>query len=194
MICIDLPEEPFWLKLSCGIELRCLPLDTALLASARARAARRLRELLEHVRDVQEAGGKVVGLPDLDDPDRFVGQMRFLEAQAVAEMGVVDWQGVGDAKGAVLPFDKTLLPKLMRHGRVAEEFVDKYTAPYTRLEQEKNASAPAPDGTSAAGTPTASDAEQQTPPAPEASEEKTDTSAPTTSTSPAPERASTSGT
>ena len=187
MLRLDIPTEPTWLTLRCGLRLRCLPLDTALLSSARSRAARRMYELTQERQDIEAAGGRVEGLPDFSDPDRFSGQLKFLMALALAEFGVVDWDtsacAVVGPDGEQLAFAPAHIPKLMRHGTVAEDFVERYTAPYERLEQEKNGSTTAPGGTSGAVASTAPAAATPTPPAAAASGAPTDTSAPTSSTS-----------
>jgi len=188
MIRLNLPAEPYWLPLSCGLRLKCAPLDTSLLGAARARAVRRLQELTAQAEDLREAGARVDDLPDLTDPDRFAGHVKFLMAQSLADFGVLDWDTsqcqVLDAAGQPLAFDKTLLPQLMRHGTVAEDFLDKYTAPYEQLEAERNVSATAPGGTSGAVASTARGAARRTRRAAAASAAPTATSAPTSSTSP----------
>ena len=166
MLRIDLPKEPYWIDLpQAGVRLKVRPLDSALYFAARSRAVRRAYELRREERDLVDAGARVEDMPDLDDPDTSSGYIEFLLAQAYAEMGVIDWEGVGDADGNPLPFDKARLPQLVRVHHVAEQFISVYTGPYQQVVAEKNGSVPVPSGTSAAGTPTASDAGTATPPA-----------------------------
>jgi hypothetical protein len=194
MLRIDLPQEPYWLELPrARIRLRVRPLDAAVYFAARNRGIRRAAELARQAEDLTSAGARVQDCPDLKDPDTWAGYVEYLVAQAYGEMGVIDWEGIGDAEGNELAFTPALVPQLLRVHQVAEEFVALYTAPYQRLEAEKNASAPAPTGTSAAGTPTASAAATPTPPAAAANPATTATAAPTTNTSPRPRKGTSAG-
>ncbi len=183
MLRLNLPTEPYWIELSSvGVRLKVRPLDSALYFSARSRAIRRAQEIQREAADLIEAGVTVGDLPDTRDPDAWSGYLEYMIAQAYGEMAILDWEGVGDADGNPLPYSRETAGALMRVHQVAEQFIGQYTAPYVQLGAEKNGSAPAPSGTSAAGTPTASAAATVTAPAAAANPAPTGTAARTSNT------------
>ena len=76
-------------------------------------------------------------------------------AKALARRAVLDWEGVGDADGDPLPVSPEGIDALLDVWPVFEAFQTGYVAKGLMLEQEKNASAPSPNGPSAGATPTA---------------------------------------
>lgn len=149
LLSLDLPTEPYWLGLPRGVRVRVRPLDTAMLEAARARSHRKVRELLDHVAAIRETGGDVAGIPDLADPDELNGVAQSLYITALAEIGIVAWDGVPE------PFGKDAAAKLMRHSDIAADFFAKYLAPVAVASAEGNASAATSDGTSEVGGDTA---------------------------------------
>jgi hypothetical protein len=79
MIRINLSPEPQWLDLGHGVRLKLLPLTTALMVATRSDPA---------VRDLTT---------DASNDTRAA-----VFAAALARRAVVDWEGVGDAEGAVI--------------------------------------------------------------------------------------------
>jgi hypothetical protein len=126
MIRLDLSREPGWLDLGHGVRLRVLPLTTALMVASRSDA-------------------QVEALPDSAiDEERAV-----VFAKAIARRAVTDWEGVGDAEGAPAPVSPEGIDALLDVWPIFEAFQLAYVAKGLMLEQEKNASAPSPSGTSA---------------------------------------------
>jgi len=163
-----MPKEPYWIELAHGVRVRVRPLTTAMYEAARAKALRRVRELVDERRLIEEAGGRVEGLPDLADPDQAAGFSQFMFAQGLAQAAVFEWQGVLAADGAPAPVTDETVAELMMVHRLAEEFVVRYTATHERLIHEGNACGPSPSGTSATGPATAGRAARKARRAPKA--------------------------
>jgi len=84
MLTLDLPAEPYWLDLPRGVRVEIRPVTTAVMAAARAAAARRLAD------------------PDLD-PDMARGLSFAFLVKTLARHAVTAWEGVGDSAGRPLP-------------------------------------------------------------------------------------------
>ena len=129
MIRLNLSTDPRWVDLLPGLRLVVWPVTTAIMAAARADAA----------------------LNDLDD-DSPREMLAVAMAQAVARRIVVDWTGVGDDDGNPVPVTPDGIDALLNIWPVFEAFQEKVLGPYLVLDAEKNASAPSPNGISAAAT------------------------------------------
>jgi len=132
MIRLDLSAGPRWLDLRPGVRLHVLPTTTSVMAAARGDAA-------------------VAALPE----DAGREQMAIALAKAVARLVVTDWEGVGDAEGRPVPVTPEGVDALLDLWPVFEAFQARYLAKHLMLEQEKNVSAPSPNGTSAGASATA---------------------------------------
>jgi hypothetical protein len=145
MIRLDLSREPGWLDLGHGVRLRVLPLTTALMVASRSDA-------------------RVEALPEsATDEERAV-----VFAKAIARRAVTDWEGVGDAQGNRVPVSPEGIDALLDVWPIFEAFQLAYVAKGLMLEQEKNASAPSPSGTSAGAIATAKPARKRVRTAPRA--------------------------
>jgi hypothetical protein len=132
MIRIDLSPEPQWLDLGNGVRLKLLPLTTALMVATRSDPA---------VHDL--------------DPESSNDARAAIFAGALARRAVVDWEGVGDAEGNVLPVTPDGIDALLALWPIFEAFNLHYVSRGMLLDAEKNVSAPSPTGTSAGATATA---------------------------------------
>ena len=132
MIRLNLTSEPRWLDLDPGLRLQVAPVTTAIMAAARSDIA---------ASDMSE-----------DLPQEALA---VTMAKAVARRVILDWQGVGDAAGNPLPVTPEGIDALLDIWPVFEAFQRDCLAPHLMLDQEKNASAPSPTGSSAAAIPTA---------------------------------------
>lgn len=132
MIRIELSPEPQWLDLGHGVRLKLLSLTTALMVSTRSDPA---------VQDL--------------DPKASNDERAALFAGALARRAVVDWEGVGDADGNVLPVTPEGIDALLSLWPIFEAFNLLYVSRGMLLDAEKNASASSPTGTSAGATATA---------------------------------------
>ncbi|SNS84524.1 hypothetical protein [Antarctobacter heliothermus] len=132
MIRLNLTAAPEWLELAPGLRLLVAPLTTALMVSARADAA-------------------LEALPEEASQE----ELALVMAKSVARRAVLDWEGVGDDAGNLIPVSPEGIDALLEIWPVFEAFQTQYVARGLLLDQEKNASAPSPNGPSAAATGTA---------------------------------------
>ena len=132
MIRLNLTAAPAWLTLAPGLRLHVAPLTTALMVSARADLA-------------------IEALPATATQEELALTM----AKAVARRAVLDWEGVGDDAGNVVPVSPEGIDALLEIWPVFEAFQTQYVAKGLILDAEKNVSAPLPNGPSALATATA---------------------------------------
>jgi hypothetical protein len=144
MIRLNLTATPEWLDLAPGLRLLVGPLTTALMVSARADLA---VETLS-VGATQE-------------------EMALAMAKSVARRAVLDWEGVGDDAGNIIPVSPEGIDALLEIWPVFEAFQTQYVARGLLLDQEKNVSAPSPTGPSAGATGTARPVKPAAPTAPQ---------------------------
>lgn len=76
----------------------------------------------------------------------------------VGQLGIQEWQGVGDAEGQPVSLTPEGIEALLDLWPMAEAFERLYLGPALLLDDEKNGLAPAPNGTSAVGHRTAAPA------------------------------------
>ena len=126
MIRLNLTVTPQWLDLAPGLRLLVGPLTTALMVSARADPA-------------------IEALPDGASQEALALAM----AKSVARRAVLDWKGVGDDAGNIVPVSPEGIDALLEIWPVFEAFQTMYVAKGLILDAEKNVSAPSPNGPSA---------------------------------------------
>ena len=132
MIRIQLFPEPQWFELGHGVRLQLLPLTTALMVATRSDPA------------VQALAA------DASNDTRAA-----IFAAALARRAIVNWEGVGDADGAVIAVTPEGINALLSLWPIFEAFNLLYVSRGMLLDAEKNGSAPSPTGTSAGATVTA---------------------------------------
>jgi hypothetical protein len=143
MIRIQLSPEPQWLDLGHGVRMKLLPLTTALMVATRSDTA--MQELESDANNDTRAA---------------------VFAAALARRAVVDWEGVGDADGAVIGVTPEGIDALLSLWPIFEAFNLHYVSRGMLLDAEKNGSAPSPTGTSVGAKATARPAEGSVPTAP----------------------------
>ena len=134
MIRLDLKREPYWLDLAPGVRIRVRPCTTALVMAARA-----------SMTTAEPARGR-----SEDDNARGAALLK-----ALARAAIVDWEGIGDEAGAAIPPSPERIDALLDLYPAFRAFETGYFLPALVLDAEKNACAPAPNGTSAAAPSTA---------------------------------------
>ena len=132
MIRINLSPEPQWLDLGHGVRLQLLPLTTALMVATRSDSAVQALEA------------------DASNDTRAA-----VFAAALARRAIVDWDGVGDADGAVIAVSPEGIDALLSLWPIFEALNLLYVSRGMLLDAEKNGFAPLPTGTSAGATATA---------------------------------------
>jgi hypothetical protein len=182
---IDLAQrsEPYEIPLPYGLSVTVKPLTTARMAAAQAAARRAVDAIERQARERTEAGLTLDGLPELSAEAERDG---FYQAQLIRELAVrhiSDWAGV-ELEGGPAPPTRENIAAVMELYPVGERFFQEFTLRQVLLNAAKNGSGPSAAGTSsqAEGPSTAEPAARMACPAPEASPEPTDGSAPTAST------------
>ena len=132
MIRIQLSPEPQWLDLGHDVRLQLLPLTTALMVATRSDP------------EVQSL-----------DVDASNNERAAVFAGALARRAIMDWEGVGDAEGKVLPVTAEGIDALLSLWPIFEAFNLHYVSCGMLLDAEKNGSALSPTGTSVGATATA---------------------------------------
>jgi len=144
MIRLNLTATPEWLDLAPGLRLLVSPLTTALMVSARADPS-------------------IEALPD----DASQEDLALAMAKSVARRAVLDWEGVGDDAGNIVPLTPEGIDALLEIWPIFEAFQTQYVAKGLILDAEKNVSAPLPTGPSAGATGIAPPAKPPAPAAPQ---------------------------
>jgi hypothetical protein len=142
MLRLNLAREPYWLDLGLGVRVRVEPLTTALMVAARSDPA-------------------VRGLPEGTSDD----EIAVIFGKVLAERAILNWEGVGDADGNPTPVTPEGIAALLDIWPIFERFQMGYVARGLELEQEKNASAPLPSGSTAGAKATAQRARKAVKPA-----------------------------
>ena len=132
MIRLNLSNRPEWLDLLPGLRVLVAPLTTALMVSARA-------------------DPMIDGLSETSSQE----DMALAMAKAVARRALLDWEGVGDEDGNLVPVSPAGIDALLEIWPVFEAFQTLYVAKGLILDAEKNVSAPSPTGPSVGATDTA---------------------------------------
>jgi hypothetical protein len=132
MIRLNLTATPAWLELAPGLRLHLAPLTTALMVAARSDPA-------------------IQTMP----PDASQEDLALAMAKAVAQLAILDWEGVGDDAGIAVPVTPVGIDALLDLWPVFEAFQTRYIARGLLLDAEKNAFAPLPSGPSAGAEPIA---------------------------------------
>ena len=183
MIDLGQRSEPYEIALPYGLSITVKPLTTAGMAAAQAAARRSVEAIERQARERTEAGLPLEGLPDLSAEGERDG---FYQAQLIRELAVrhvTSWTGVELAGGPAPPTPANIAA-VMELYPVGERFFQEFTLRQVLLNAAKNGSGLSAAGTSsrAEGPNTAAPARRRGSPAPEASPELTDGSAPTAST------------
>jgi hypothetical protein len=182
---IDLAQrsEPYEIALPYGLTVTVKPLTTAGMAAAQTAARRAVEAIERQARERTEAGLALDGLPDLSAEGERDG---FYQAKLIRELAarhITTWTGI-ELKGGPAPPTPENIAAAMELYPVGERFFQEFTLRQVLLNAAKNGFGPSAAGTSspAEGPSTAAAAATTTCPAPEASPERTDGAAPTSST------------
>ena len=156
MICLDLSDDPRWLDLGRGVRVQVRPLTTPVYNLIQARAL----ELMGQLEDDGELA--------LDLAGRTIREAlyRSLITKGLALYAILAWEGIGNGDGPVEVTPAAIEALIDSQPILAQVFHHAYLEPMTLLDAEKNASAPAPVGTGAAGESIADGAATTAPLAP----------------------------
>ncbi|WP_186002391.1 hypothetical protein [Mycobacterium sp. KBS0706] len=149
MIRLNLPRGPYWIDLPFGVRVRVRPMTTAIREQAVARGLRLAAELGQHAEAVEQAGGAVVGLPELLDPDARAGMSQMLYVQGLAQAAILEWEGVleQDSDDPAPVSDEKVAEVFAFFPAIADSFTVQYTAPMREAIVEGKGSRSSPGGT-----------------------------------------------
>lgn len=149
-------REPRWLPLVGGARVKVRPGTTALIETARAAAARLMRELRKEFDNRKEAGLSSEDIPDLDDPDVFAGLGEATYGKCLARQAIIEWEGFAATDGSgPAPVTPETVGDMMDLPGFAASFRQGYESHMIMLLLEGNVSGAAPNGSSTAAPATA---------------------------------------
>lgn len=134
MLVLNLSRAPEWIDVIGGVRLQVAPLTSAVMLAVRS------------------------DLAQLDGAKLDVHGRHAAFVQAVARHTILDWEGVAGPEGGPMPVTPDAVDALLDLNRIFDAFSAKVVEPYLLVQSEKNASAPSPNGTSAAAETTAAPA------------------------------------
>lgn len=157
MLRLKIQKEPYWLELGYGVKVKVKPCTSAVFYEAKAYMNSKLAELAKSHKANKEAG--IVNEIDIENPIKREAMADKFLLIGLGVAGILEWDGVMEAdvdKTASLTESK--IDELFSNfWAVAENFRHQYCGLQEILESEKNASSPAPSGTSETGATTATD-------------------------------------
>ena len=148
MLRLDMTRKPVWHDMPGDVRLKLLPITTALMAEAR-----RDPGVVAALETVPAEGDDAETDPTAARATDEAVAIPF--ALALARLAIVEWEGVGDAKGETVEPGPETIPALMDIWPIFEAFQTRYVQKGLLLEQEKNASAPSQPGSGAGARTTA---------------------------------------
>ncbi len=159
MFRLKVKSEPAKLEILPGLVVKVRPLTTAISQAAANKAAVRAGADLARARDHKSAGGEFSDpTQDATDASVLEGLAAHYEIEALAEYGIMEWYGVGDADGQPAPVTPENVRMLVSYPGVARLFNQEYRNAFSlTLAVEGNGSGRSSGGASG-GVPTAGDA------------------------------------
>ncbi|SLN77947.1 hypothetical protein [Roseisalinus antarcticus] len=148
MLRLDMTRKPAWHDMPGGVRLKLLPITTALMAEAR-----RDPDVVEALQSVPPEAIEAEADAAISRATDEAVAIPF--AVALARLAIVEWDGVGDARGNPVEPGTETIPALMDIWPIFEAFQTRYVQKGLLLEQEKNASAPSQPGSGAGARSTA---------------------------------------
>ena len=152
MLRLNLKKEPYWLELPAAVKVKVRPLSTAIMSAAQSSVIKQIKDWRQERASRQEVGAYVEDLPDVDNEQVRLGLSESLLIKALGRCAIIEWQGVMVAEGsAVAEVSDQTVNDLLDIWFIAQDFWKQFTNSLSLLEIEGNESAPAANGTSAAG-------------------------------------------
>lgn len=149
---LNLSREPEWLELLPGVRVLCRPATSAVFAAARRDPF--MRDVTPALPEGLDADDDAAVEAVLEDAaSREETAVAFGKAIAVAV--IEEWDGVEGPDGKPVEPSREYIDAFLDDFRIFDAWQLKYMAKWLGLADEKNAFAPPPNGSSAAGAPTA---------------------------------------
>ena len=128
----NIQTEPFWLDIMPGVRVLFAPITRSAVRDARLAAGEALVEAGDAPKAAALAG------------DAF--------SEALLRAGLRGWEGIGDDEGVPLGFSSEAVSLVLSEPILFEAVDRAYVGPFVSRDQEKNVSAPSPNGSSAGAT------------------------------------------
>ena len=130
MLRLSFRTEPFWLDLPHGVRVQVRPPGTAVILAAGSEMASSAADSSANEPDTDTLTGPPAANPAVSS--------RLAFACAVARAAILDWEGVADAEGALLPVSPATVDALMAHWPVFAAFERLYLQPALLVVAEGN--------------------------------------------------------
>lgn len=158
MLRLTPPAEPVWLDIMPGVRVLVRPWTTAVNETALAASRRIVRNLADGKEVIEDRGGEIRGLPDLDTPEGIEGLAEALYIEQLAMAAIIEWDGVGNDAGEPVDVAPQWVRALMAVPDAAAGFRSRYCAPMAQWSAEGKGYGASSDGTTDKAPPTASTA------------------------------------
>lgn len=133
MLRLNLTAEPRWLEMAPGVRFLLAPCTSTVLGLAREAEA----------------------VQALIDSDASETELTVALAKEVGNLTIREWEGVGDENGRPVAVSPETVSAVLDVPMIFQKFQLEHVAHGLMLAEEKNVSAPSPNGTSAAARNTA---------------------------------------
>lgn len=152
---LNLKREPEWLELLPGVRVKCAPATSAVFAAARSDPFMEgvVSELPDDLDPTDEAAVKAWLEETEDKVSKEANAVAF--GKAIAVKVIEAWEGVEGPDGEPVEPCREYIDAFLDDFRIYDAWKTRYMAKWLGLVDEKNGSAPPPNGSSAAGAPTA---------------------------------------
>lgn len=134
MISLSPPKEPYFVNLPYGIKVKVKPLSTSTMAFAKAKAGKKLDNLVKQYQENKETGFNIEGL-DLSDEALKDGLFTDLLIKELAIDHIIEWSGIEDDP----PVNAENIAALMELYPIGERFFAEFTIHQALLNAAKNA-------------------------------------------------------
>lgn len=154
MLRLNIRKESIWVEFPGNVRLKLKPVTNAVITSSQAWATLKIRDMLNHKKEVEAIGAVVQNFPDLELDHIKTGIIADLTTKAVGINIIEDWEGVYLPKShdheedVKAPLTEENICSLLDHYLYAERFSDEYMKLMAGIQQEGKSSAPSLNGTS----------------------------------------------
>lgn len=94
MLKLKFKNEPYWLDLGMGVQVKVNPYTSSVFYKAKAYMNSKVANMAKRIKDVRENGAKDEKLPDLENitkREAFADQQLIL---GLALAGIIEWDGI----------------------------------------------------------------------------------------------------
>ena len=161
MLKLKFNNEPYWIDLGCGVQVKVKPCTYKVFSEAKAYMRHKLNELLKNCHANQNVGTNEEDIEKLDDPIKREAVSEKYLVIGLGIYGIIEWKGLLDAdKDELAPLNEHTIEELFSNfWSITESFLNQYSGVRELMEAEKNVSTPEPNGTLVTGEAIVKDVE-----------------------------------